>query len=204
MSVRTGQTNPFRRTIAAAPAALVVLAALLAAGPVFSESAHFPVDKLKSGDFLVVMRHARAPGTGDPPEFRIGECATQRNLDDRGRAQARRFGARLRKAGIDKAAVYSSQWCRCMETAELLGLGPVRELPPLNSFYRRPRERAGNLAALEEFIRRLGKGTDRPVILVTHQVTISAMTGGWVKSGEAVIFRLDGTGRPEPAGSIPP
>ena len=141
---------------------------------------------------------SRAPGTGDPPEFRIGDCETQRNLDDEGRAQARRFGERLRKAGVEKeAAVYSSQWCRCMETAELLGLGPVRELPALNSFFQRPQDRAGNLAALEEFIKRLGKGTDRPVILVTHQVTISAMTGGWVESGEAKVFRLDGKGRPE-------
>lgn len=192
--------NPLRRTITAA---LAVFAAL-AVAPVSAETAQFPIEKLKTGDFLVVMRHARAPGTGDPPEFRIGDCATQRNLDDEGRAQARRFGDRLRKAGIAKAAVYSSQWCRCMETAELLGLGPVRELPALNSFFQRPQDRAGNLAALEEFIKRLGKGTDRPVILVTHQVTISAMTGGWVESGEAKVFRLDGNGRPELVGSIPP
>ena len=200
MSIRTGMTNPLRRAVAAALVGLFTLAV----GPVSAESKRFPVEQLKSGDFLVVMRHSRAPGTGDPPEFRIGACETQRNLDDEGRAQARRFGERLRKAGVEKAAVYSSQWCRCMETAELLGLGPVRELPALNSFFQRPQDRASNLAALEEFIKRLGKGTDRPVILVTHQVTISAMTGGWVESGEAKVFRLDGKGRPELVGSIPP
>ncbi len=199
MGAKTLKIRPFWRTVTV----LVALVTLFAV-PVSAETAPFPVERLKSGDYLVVMRHARAPGTGDPPEFRIGDCATQRNLDDEGRAQARRFGERLRQAGIERAAVYSSQWCRCMETAELLGLGPVRELPALNSFFQRPQDRAGNLAALEEFIKRLGKGTDRPVILVTHQVTISAMTGGWVESGEAKIFRLDGNSRPELVGSIPP
>ena len=81
------------------------------------------------------MRHATAPGTGDPAEFQLDDCATQRNLSAVGREQARATGARLRAAGITSAEVYSSQWCRCLETARLLGLGEVLELPALNSFF---------------------------------------------------------------------
>ncbi len=174
--------------------------------PLFSAKAEetgFSLERLKSGNFLVMMRHARAPGTGDPADFKLGDCRTQRNLDETGREQARRFGQRLKAIGLDRIAIYSSQWCRCLETARALGLGPVRELPALNSFYQREEDRAGNLAALSTFIKRLGKGTDRPVILVTHQVTVSAMSGEWVESGAAKVFRLDGTGRPKMVGTLP-
>ena len=72
---------------------------------------------------------ARAPpGVGDPANFRLGDCATQRNLSEEGRAQAGHLGERLRAHGIQQAEVYSSQWCRCLETAGLLELGPVAEL----------------------------------------------------------------------------
>ena len=167
-----------------------------------AEDTPFTLERLKSGNYLVMMRHARAPGTGDPANFRLGDCRTQRNLNDTGREQARRFGARLKAAGLERVAIYSSQWCRCLETARALGLGPVRELPALNSFYRREEDRAGNLAALGTFIERLGTGTDRPVILVTHQVTVTAMSGEWVDSGAAKVFRLDGTGRPKMVGTL--
>jgi broad specificity phosphatase PhoE len=151
---------------------------------------------------VVMLRHARAPGTGDPDGFRLGDCATQRNLDEEGRAQARRLGARLRAAGIVSAAVYSSQWCRCLETAALLDLGPVEDLPALNSFYRRPAEREPNLRALHAFLAKLPP--DGPlVVLVTHQVTISAITGRPVSSGAAMVLRADGTDRPDVVGTIP-
>jgi len=90
---------------------------------------------MKSGGHILMIRHAYAPGSGDPANFKIGDCATQRNLDDRGRSQARAIGDWLRSKGIKDAKIYSSQWCRCLETATLLGLGPVAELPALDSFY---------------------------------------------------------------------
>ena len=92
-------------------------------------------DQLKDGGYILMIRHALAPGTGDPVNFKIGDCSTQRNLDDRGRAQARSIGERLRSSGIAKARVYSSQWCRCLETAELINLGSATPLPALNSFF---------------------------------------------------------------------
>lgn len=78
------------------------------------------IEQIKSGGHILMIRHAYAPGTGDPANFKIGDCATQRNLDDRGRSQARAIGDWLRSKGIKDAKVYSSQWCRCQETAALL------------------------------------------------------------------------------------
>jgi len=161
----------------------------------------FPIERLDDGGYVVMLRHARAPGTGDPNHFRVGDCATQRNLDDEGRAQAERLRKRLRAAGVAAAEVYSSQWCRCLETATLLGLGPVEELPALNSFHGRPADRQPNLAALRAFL--AGLPTDGPlVVLVTHQVTIAGITGRGAASGEAVILEADGSGEPEIVGRI--
>jgi broad specificity phosphatase PhoE len=147
------------------------------------------VERLHEGGHVLMIRHALAPGTGDPAGFRLDDCATQRNLSDAGRDQARAIGAWLRERGIARARVYSSQWCRCLETAELLDLGPVTELPALNSFYQRPGDREPNLTALEAFL------ADQPLddellVLVTHQVTISAVTGQFTRSGHGVVMRL--------------
>ena len=163
----------------------------------------FPIERLNEGGYALMLRHATAPGVGDPDNFRLGDCASQRNLSDEGRAEARRLGERLRAKGIASAEVYSSQWCRCLETAELLDLGPVEQLPALNSFFSRPAERAPNLDALRRFLADL-PGDGPPVILVTHQVTISAITGRDTVSGEAVVLAVDGTGRPPVAGTIEP
>jgi broad specificity phosphatase PhoE len=113
----------------------------------------------------------------------------------------RTLGARLRAAGIRQARVYSSQWCRCLETARLLGLGSVRPLPALNSFFDRPDERARNLAAVESFLSRLPRNGG-PVVLVTHQVTISGITDRGVGSGSGYVLRLDGSGRPPVVGAL--
>jgi broad specificity phosphatase PhoE len=163
----------------------------------------FPLERLNDGGYAVMLRHATAPGVGDPEGFRLDDCATQRNLSAEGRAQARRLGERLRAAGIGAAEVYSSQWCRCLETAELLDLGPVEQLPALNSFFGRPAERAPNLDALRRFLAELPE-EGPPVILVTHQVTISAIAGEATASGEAVVLALVGTGPPPVVGTIAP
>jgi phosphohistidine phosphatase SixA len=145
---------------------------------------------MKAGGYILLIRHAFAPGNGDPADFRIGVCSTQRNLDDRGREQARAIGKLLRSKGITSARVYSSQWCRCLETAELLALGSVAELPALNSFYELTQDREPNLKALRKFI------AEQPsdgvlVILVTHLVTISAIADEGVSSGEGVLLKLN-------------
>ena len=147
-------------------------------------------ERMKTGGHVLMLRHAFAPGTGDPANFRIGDCSTQRNLDDRGREQASAIGKLLRSKGISSARVYSSQWCRCYETAALLAVGSVAELPALNSFYELTQDREPNLKSLRKFI------AEQPydgvlVILVTHFVTISAITAESVSSGEGVLLKLN-------------
>lgn len=157
---------------------------------------------LREGRAVALMRHALAPGTGDPAGFRLGDCATQRNLSAEGRAQAEATGARLRAAGITRAQVYSSQWCRCLETARLLGLGEVTELPALNSFFGDRAHGPQQTAELSAFLR------DRPpgpsLVLVTHQVNITAFTKGFVRSGEIVVVALPLGEQPEVLGRIAP
>ena len=144
------------------------------------------VQRMRAGGEVLLIRHAAEPGRGDPEGFRLGNCATQRNLSDSGREQARAIGTWLREQGIERARVYSSQWCRCLETAELLDLGPVVDLPGLNSFYERPQDREPNLAAFRDFLKaRPPRG--ELLILVTHQVTISALTGELTASGHGVL-----------------
>lgn len=160
-----------------------------------------PLAELAKPGRLLMLRHATAPGNGDPPGFRIDDCATQRNLDAEGRRQAAELGQRLARAGIVRARVYSSQWCRCLETARLLGLGPVEPLPALNSFYPRPEERDARLATLKEFLARL-PADGLPVVLVTHQFTITAFTAGPTASGGGSLFQLNGTGNPQWLGTL--
>ena len=148
------------------------------------------------------MRHAIAPGTGDPGNFALRECSTQRNLSDQGREQARRTGAAFRDRGIAVDAVYSSQWCRCLETARLLGLTEVRELPPLNSFFAHPERRAPQLTALKAWLADHPDGATS--VLVTHQVVVTAVAGGWVRSGEIVVVRPRSDGSVEVVGRIDP
>jgi hypothetical protein len=143
---------------------------------------------MKSGGHILMIRHAYAPGTGDPANFKIGDCATQRNLDDRGRSQARAIGDWLRSKGIKDAKVYSSQWCRCLETATLLGLGPVAELPALDSFYGKPQNREPNIKALRSFIATL-PADGKLIIFVTHFVTILEITGEGVSPGEGIVLK---------------
>ena len=170
--------------------AACLLAAALCSGAGPGEGDARLTEAMKTGGHILMIRHALAPGIGDPENFVLGDCSTQRNLNRRGREQARAIGRRLRSHGIDQAAVYSSQWCRCLETAKLLGMGPVKELPALNSFFERPRDREPNLKALREFIAEQPPD-GRLIIMVTHQVTISAVAEEYVSSGEGVLLRIN-------------
>jgi broad specificity phosphatase PhoE len=136
---------------------------------------------------VLFVRHALAPGNGDPAAFRIDDCSTQRNLDEKGRDQARQLGTDLRKRGISFARVYSSEWCRCRETATIMEMGAVSELPGLNSFYQGIVPRGPTLAALTDVLESLPDDGGLS-LMVTHFVTISAITGFAVGSGEAVAY----------------
>ena len=180
---------------------LVCLLAVLLALPAAADEAPL-LEALRDGRAVALMRHATAPGTGDPADFALGDCATQRNLSADGRAQARATGAWLRAAGLNAAEVYSSQWCRCLETARLLELGPVSELPALNSFFGERSREPAQTAALAAFLR--ARQSQAPLILVTHQVNISAFTDAFMRSGELVVVALPLAAQPEVLGRIAP
>ena len=156
---------------------------------------------LRSGGHLAIMRHAIAPGNFDPPGFILGHCSTQRNLSEEGRAQARRLGARLRSAGVERARVYASQWCRTLDTAEQLGLGKVTELPLLNSFVSERNAEAQRTEALRRWI--AATDLSLPLVLVTHQVNITGLTGIFPSSGEMIVLRRTPDGGVEVAGRVP-
>jgi broad specificity phosphatase PhoE len=189
--------------MAAMRCAALLLVLLLGSPPAFAEVGEQALfAALREGRAVALMRHATAPGTGDPADLRLDDCATQRNLSAAGREQARAIGARLRAAGIAAAAVYSSQWCRCLETARLLGLGDVTELPALNSFFGERARATEQTAALAEFLRE--RAPDGALILVTHQVNISAFTEAYMRSGEIVVVALPLRDAPEVLGRITP
>lgn len=144
---------------------------------------------LKQGGCLLLMRHAETdPGVGDPANFRIGDCSTQRNLSEAGREQSRRVAAAMAREGIRFEDVRSSAWCRCVDTAEL-AFGRHRVWSPINSFFGRGGVRDTQtreaLEALKDF-----KGLGN-IALVTHQVNITAFTGSFVSMGEMLLSRPD-------------
>ena len=157
--------------------------------------------ELLGNGHILMIRHALAPGFGDPDGFDLRDCTTQRNLNDQGRLQAAAIGDWLRSRGLAEARVFSSQWCRCLETAKLLEMGPVKELPALNSFYEFTENREPYLNALRKFISEQ-PDTGKLIIMVTHQVTISAMTDLYVSSGEGVILKLKANSPFEVVGRI--
>jgi len=146
------------------------------------------VQQMRAGDAVLMIRHALAPGIGDPDDFKLDDCSTQRNLNEQGRAKAKAIGKWLRARGIQNVKLYSSQWCRCLETARLMDLGSVTILPALNSFFERSEDREPNLSALRTFIRDNTKSGEL-LIMVTHQVTISGITGKWTDSGHGKLVR---------------
>ena len=157
---------------------------------------------LAAGGLVVLIRHASTvPGVGDPPGFRLGDCTTQRNLSEEGRAEAARIGAAFRSRGIPVAVVRSSEWCRCRETAER-AFGVHRPWSALNSVFS-DRGTAGRQRAevLHGIRNHRGPGN---LVLVTHQVNITALTGIFPASGEMIVVRPDAgnPGRPAVVGRI--
>jgi phosphohistidine phosphatase SixA len=145
---------------------------------------------LRSGGQVVVIRHASTdPGVGDPQGFHLDDCATQRNLSPAGREEARRIGEAFRLHGVPVGRVLSSRWCRCLDTARL-AFGEVEAWPPLDSFFSDRSRESEQTKAVRALV------GDRPargnLILVTHQVNISALTGVSPASGEMIILTPTG------------
>lgn len=147
---------------------------------------------LGRGDVVLFMRHELTePGVGDPPNFRLGDCSTQRNLSEEGRARARERGEACRAAGIVASRILASRWCRCIDTARL-AFGTVDPWPPLDSFFAQPDRQAPQIKALSDGLQRF-EGS-RPWILVTHQVNISGFLGIWTTMGEMVAAQRSRSG----------
>jgi phosphohistidine phosphatase SixA len=158
---------------------------------------------LKKPGHLVLLRHANAPGVlEEPPGIDLRNCAIQRNLDEAGRTQARRIGEAFRSHGIRQARLLSSQYCRTLETARLMGLGKVEEFKLINYFNFNDETRAQIEA--EKTIAQMKAMRTRPLpVLVTHISNIKAVTGITPDSGEMIVVRFD-SGTLVVVGRIPP
>jgi len=148
---------------------------------------------LAKGGHVALVRHSNAPPGygGDPPGFRLDDCKTQRNLDDRGRRQARALGEAFRRHGVRVDRILSSPWCRCLETARLMAVGPVEATWALV-----PDMDPGVSVRLSELKKMVaawrGPGT---LVLVTHALTVRALLGFLPSQGETVVLE------PGPEGS---
>ena len=176
---------------AAAARALALLFLILTGTARADEAAAWAA--LRQGGVVALMRHGDAPGVGDPDGWRLDDCTTQRNLSERGRDEARSVGARLRAERIAIARVLSSPWCRCVDTATLVGVGPVQVEPAFaNAFVlsdRREALRDGGQAVIGRW---RGPGV---LLVVTHGENIRALTGRSPATAEIVVvaLRADGT-----------
>ena len=145
---------------------------------------------LRAGGHVALVRHgATAGGAGDPPGFRLDDCATQRNLTDQGRAQARRLGEQFRSEDVTVGKLMSSQWCRCQETAALMELGAAELSPTFNNAFAL-RNRVGELTA---GARAVVAGWMEPgtLIVVTHGANILPLTGVTPEEGGMVVVQPD-------------
>lgn len=197
--------GPCRTRPAARPSRRAIVAALLAltvtAGGRRASAGSDPWAALRRPGSFALIRHATAPGTNDPPGFRLDDCATQRNLSTEGRAQAVRLGDLFRGNAIYAADVYSSQWCRCLDTARLMKLGEVRAEPLLNSFFQDRSREAGQIEALRRWIGQLELA--KPTVFVTHQVVVTALSQIFPGSGEIVVMQRSPGGQLAVQGRVP-
>lgn len=178
---------------------LLVLSLLLPCAAAQADEAAWK--QLHEPGAIILFRHATAPGTGDPAGFVLGDCATQRNLDARGREEARAIGQAFRAKGILVGGVLSSQWCRARETAELAFPGQVKEEPAFNSFFDdRGAGPAATAAARAVLAQWRGAGV---LVVVTHQVNITALTGEVPRQGEGILLRMK-DGEVEVTGRLSP
>ena len=153
---------------------------------------------LRAGGVVLALRHALAPGTFDPPGFRLGDCSTQRNLSEEGRAQARRAGAWFEARNLKPARVRSSPWCRCVDTAVLAfgaadswaALGSPRgAVESTNAEYRR---------ALHQALQEATARRHQFEVWVTHMFVLADLVdAGGIGSGEGLLLRTGADGKPQ-------
>ena len=135
---------------------------------------------------VIFLRHALAPGVGDPDNFIKEDCSTQRNLNDKGRLQARLIGNYLRSTNLKFSQILTSEWCRCIDTARELNLGQWTTFSGLNSFFQVYEKKDQVMKKLQKKLDSLGYSD--LALFVTHQVVISEQTGIVPRSGEMVLY----------------
>ncbi len=167
---------------------ILCVACLLLSGGANAEDNPEAWQALAEGRAVLILRHALAPGVGDPDNFRVDDCSTQRNLNDTGREQARAWKPLLAEHNIDEARVFSSQWCRCLETAREMDVGPVEEMDSLNSFFQNRVDGAMQTGQTISIVNAL-EG-EKPIVLVSHEVNISALTDVYMASNGGMILAL--------------
>ena len=157
---------------------------------------------LRQGGHVAFMRHAEAPGGGgDPPGFRLDDCSTQRNLSAKGRADAQAVGKNLRAKGVAVARLLSSPWCRCVDTARLMDLGPVEIEPMFANAFVLAEQRNALTAGAKAII--TGWKGPETLLIVTHGANIQALTGSNPASGEIVVAAVTRDGAIREIGRIP-
>ena len=155
---------------------------------------------LRAGGHVALMRHADAPGgVGDPPGFSVDDCATQRNLSEKGRVDAEKIGSRLKGEGIAFEKILSSPWCRCIDTARLLNLGTVETEATFGNVVVLKDQRQTLTTGARALIARWTAGGN--LLVVTHGANIQALIGVWLASGEIVVVK-GGSDRAEPVGRL--
>lgn len=172
---------------------LLTAAVLVATTPANAVAAPDATDwNALAPDGIVLFRHATAPGVGDPANFSLGDCTTQRNLDATGRTAAAAIGDASHAHGIRVGMVLSSQWCRTRETADLAFPGRATAEPVFNSFFDHAAGEAQQTAAARALLAHWkGPGV---LVVVTHQVNITALTGVVPGPGEGVVVEPSGNG----------
>jgi phosphohistidine phosphatase SixA len=169
-----------------------LLCLLLCCGPARADDASTLWAELRQEGRVALVRHAATSGgVGDPPGFRLDDCATQRNLTAQGRADARALGERFRRHAIDVGKVLSSQWCRCRETAELMDLGPIEAAPTFNNAFIL-RDRVDALTAGARAVIAAWTGP-RVLVVVTHGANIRPLTGTDPGEGGLMVVVPDNT-----------
>jgi phosphohistidine phosphatase SixA len=177
-----------------------LLGLLLATGS--AAAADFDLARLKDGGYVVLLRHVTAGGS-DSDDFDLKDCRTQREVGPSGRSEAEALAARFKAAGIGEARVLSSQWCRALQTAALLGLGPVVEEPALNFYHWRLGDEAAMNEALSHYLTGLqAPPPGAPLVLVAHTTAFKAIGVEAPKAGGGVVLRPNGTAKPEVVGEI--
>jgi phosphohistidine phosphatase SixA len=152
---------------------------------------------MTDGQHILFMRHADAPGFSDPAGYRLDQCTTQRNLGEFGKKQAERTGQWLSQQGIERAQVFSSPWCRCIDTATLLNKGPVTSEKALGSFFGNMSLASQQTEALRQLVQlSLKQFPKTPIIMVSHHINIEAFTGVVLGSGDMVLVKIGANGKP--------